>query len=474
MSGLKKGALTLGGAVAITCAFMGPATASYFNASLAVQNAGNAIGFAFLLAMAAVLFLAFTISQFAKKIPSAGFAYTFSVRAFGPKAGFLTGWLLLLGYAMVTPQMLSAIGYFFNVFFLTYLHVNISWGIFAIIIAAIVLYLACKGISTSIRVALIMLIIELVVMLAIFVTILLQGGAEGITLTAFSPAHSLKPYDWNGIGTAMMWSILMFVGFESAATLGEETKEPRRNIPRTLILAVIGIGIFFLLAAFSVVVGYGPSNVSKVVESINHGTNVWDAIFSKAWGPNASIIIMLVILNSMFANLLAGFNAAVRVIYAMGREKVIFSVLGEVNEKRQVPVKASVYYMTVSLILALILGYGWDPMTAYGWTGTLVGVLIVLVYVIINFSLMRFYKKEYPAEFSIFKHVIVPIIAVALLYLPLKGVIMSTLPSGGGVAPMTYVPWVALGWIVFGIVYMFYLNKNKSNTFSAIGKVFES
>ncbi|MDB4867898.1 MAG: family permease [Cohnella sp.] len=474
MSGLKKGALTLGGAVAMTAAFMGPATASYFNASLAVQNSGNAIGFAFLLAMVAVLFLAYTISQFAKKIPSAGFAYTFSVRAFGPRAGFLTGWLLLLGYALVTPQMLSAMGYFFHEFFVTYLHVNISWGIFSVATAAVVLFLACRGVSTSIRVALIMLIIELVVMLAIFLTILFQGGAEGLSVAAFNPANSLKPYDWNGIGTAMMWSILMFVGFESAATLGEETKEPKRNIPRALVLAVVGIGLFFLLAAFSVVIGYGPGNVSKVVDSIHQGTNVWDAIFSKAWGPKSSIIIMLVILNSMFANLLAGFNAAVRVIYAMGREKVIFSVLGEVNEKRQVPVKAAIYYMVVSLILTLLLGYGWDPMTAYGWTGTIVGIMIVLVYVVINFSLIRFYKKQYPAEFSVFKHVIVPLIAVALLYLPLKGVIMSTLPSGGGVAPMTYVLWVALGWIVFGVAYMFYLNKNKSNTFSNIGKVFES
>ncbi|WAH38725.1 amino acid permease [Alicyclobacillus dauci] len=145
MSGLKKGAITLVGAVAATCAFMGPATSIYFNTGMGVQNAGNAFGFAFLVAMVAMLFVAYVIAQFAKKLPSSGFAYTFSVNGLGAKPGFLTGWLLVGGYAMLAPMLLSAIGYFLHLFFSTYFHINISWGIFSIIVGAIVLILSCMG-----------------------------------------------------------------------------------------------------------------------------------------------------------------------------------------------------------------------------------------------------------------------------------------------------------------------------------------
>ncbi|WAH36811.1 amino acid permease [Alicyclobacillus dauci] len=309
------------GAVAATCALMGPATSIYFNTGLGLQSAGNAFGFAFLVAMVAMFFVAYVIAQFARRLPSSGFAYTFSVNGLGSRLGFLTGWLLVGGYAMLSPMLLAAIGYFLHLFFTLYFGLNIAWGLFSIVVGILIFLLTCMGVNQSVRVALVMLVIEVVVMLAFFVTVLIHGGAQGITFAAFNPRNTLRPGDWSGIGTAILWAILMFVGFESAATLGEETKDPTKNIPKALFYAVIGIGIFFLIGAFTAVVGYGPSHISSVVASIAKGNNPWDVLFTRYWGTGASVILMLVILNSIFANLLSGFNAVVRIIYAMGREQ---------------------------------------------------------------------------------------------------------------------------------------------------------
>jgi amino acid transporter len=472
MTGLKKNAITLFGAVATTCAFMGPATSIYFNTGMGVQNAGNAFGFSFLLAMLAMLFVAYIIAQFAKKLPTSGFAYTFAVRGLGPKSGFITGWLLVGGYAMISPMLLSAIGYFMSQFFMIYFGVHISWGIFAIIIGATILFLSSLGVAHSVRLALIMLLIEVGVMLAFFITVLVQGGSEGITFATFNPANTVKPNDWNGIGTAVMWAILMFVGFESAATLGEETKDAKRNIPKALIYCVIVIGIFYLIGAFTAVIGYGPSHVLDVVKGIVAGGNPWDALFTTFWGKAASLIMMLVILNSIFANLLSGFNSVVRIIYAMGREGVFPKFMGEVSAKRQVPLKASIFYMASSLSITLILGYIWDPMTVYGWTGTILGLAIIIVYIMINISLFFFYRRH-TSEFHIVKHAIIPIIATILLYLPFKGVIQSTLPANAGTSPMISVPYIVGGWLILGGIYTFYLLKYKKETFEGMGKVFE-
>jgi amino acid transporter len=473
MQGLKKNAITLFGAVATTCAFMGPATSVYFNTGIGIQNSGNAFGFAFLLATLATLFVAYAIAQFARKVPTSGFAYTFATRGIGPKTGFVTGWLLIGGYAMVTPMLLAAIGYFLSEFFTTFLHVSISWGIFTLIIAGVILLLCSFGVAHSVRVALILLLIEVGVMVVFFAAILIHGGSEGINFATFNPANTLKPYDYNGIGVAVMWAIMMFVGFESAATLGEETQDAKKNIPKALLYAVIGIGAFYLISAFSAVIGYGPSHVGKVVDGISKGGNVWDTLFTSYWGKSGSIIVMLVILNSIFANLLSCFNSVVRIIYAMGREGAFPAFLGKVSDKSQVPMNAATLYMCASLLVTLVLGYLWDPMTVYGWAGTVVGITILLVYVIINISLFNYYKNQ-TTEFNAVKHLIVPIISTLLLLIPFKGVIMSTLPSGGGTAPMTYIPYVVVVWILLGIFYVYYLSTRKKEVLAEMGKVFES
>ncbi|MCB8881443.1 APC family permease [Acidisoma cellulosilytica] len=471
MAELRKNAISLFGAIAATCAFMGPATSVYFNTGLGIQNAGNAIGFALILAMVATFFIAFVIAQFAKQIPTAGFAYTFAVRGLGPKVGFVTGWLLVGGYAMLAPMLLAAIGYFLAQFLAQITGISLSWAVYSVIVAALILFLACRGIGVSVKVAIVMLLVEIVVMMLFFLTVLIHGGGQGIALTTFNPASAPASGSLNGIGTAVLWFILMFVGFESAATMGEETRDPKHNIPRALMLCVGGIGIFYLVSALAAVTGYGPSHVKDVLGAINKGGNPWDPLFHAFWGHGAGIVVQLVVLNSIFANLLAGFNSVIRILYAMGRERVLPPVLGEVSG-RQVPAKAAVLYMALSLALTLILGFTWDPMTVYGWAGTVLGLAIVLVYIVICASLFAFYRRR-GAEFSWIKHALVPLIATLLLLLPLKGVLMSTLPVGGGTAPMTAVPYVVGIWIVFGVLYSLWLARFRKSVMTGMGRAFE-
>ena len=470
--GLRKNAITLFGVVATTCAFMGPATSIYFNTGLGVRSCGNAFGFALLIAMVTMLLVAHVIAEFAKKIPTSGFGYTFSVQGLGPKAGFVVGWVLVGGYAMIGPMMLAAISYFLGQFCNNYLGLNINWAVFAVVIAGLTLFVSSRAIAMSVRVALIMLVIEVVIMTLFFLTILLKGGAEGTTLAAFNPANTLRPHDVDGIGDAVMWAILMFVGFESAATLGEETQDAKRNIPRALMLCVAGVGIFYMLGAFAAVVGYGPGHVQKVVASIDAGQNPWDPLLARFWGKGGSAMITLVIVNSIFANLLSGFNSVVRILYAMGRERVLPSFLGTVVPKTQVPLNAAIFYMSLSLAVTLVLGHRWNPMTVYMWSGTALGLAIVIVYMMVAVSLYCFYRRR-PSEFNWLQHALLPALAALVLCLPLRGVVASTLPSGGGIAPMTYIPYLGIAWVVLGSLYTGYLTRFKSELLLSMGKVFE-
>ena len=110
-------------------------------------------------------------------------------------------------------------------------------------------------------------------------------------------------------------------------------------------------------------------------------------------------------------------------------------------------------------------------MTVYMWSGTALGLAIVIVYMMVTVSLYGFYRRR-PSEFNWLQHALLPALAALVLGLPLRGVVASTLPSGGGKAPMTYIPNLGIDWVVLG-KYTGYLTRFRSELLLGMGKVFE-
>ncbi|HEX4204619.1 MAG TPA: hypothetical protein VHZ51_10580 [Ktedonobacteraceae bacterium] len=127
---LRKNAINVVGAVALSMAFMGPATSAFFNTAPVAGAAGYALPFALILALIVALLVASAIGAFAQKIATAGFAYTFNTYGFGKKGGFLSGWILIFAYAMVGPMLLSGIGALTQAFVQSATGVDVPWWIF--------------------------------------------------------------------------------------------------------------------------------------------------------------------------------------------------------------------------------------------------------------------------------------------------------------------------------------------------------
>src|SRR2546426_85121 len=106
---------------------------------------------------------------------------------------------------------------------------------------------------------------------------------------------------------------LAFAGFESSAPLAEEAHNPRRTVPRAILLAVISIGVFYVFCSYAGVVGWGFNNIAKYPLD----PNPWGTMANRVWGA-FSFIAIFAILNSALANANVGVNAASRVLYAMG------------------------------------------------------------------------------------------------------------------------------------------------------------
>ena len=457
-SRLKKDAIGVLGAVVISMAFMGPATAVFFNTAPMASGAGYALALSMLLALVICVLVASSIAAFAQKIPTAGFAYTFNTHGFGKRGGFMSGWILVFSYGMVGPMLFSGIGAFTSQFVQTQWSLNIPWWVFTIAYVVIVWAIGAWGINRSAETALIFLVLELSVMVALFATILGHGGAQGISLGAFNPANSL--HGFSGIGIGLLWGILNFVGFESAATLGEETREAKRNIPIALFTAVLVIGVYFVLATLTAAIGYGQSHTAKFVAD----ATPWSTLATRYWGSGLAWILSITVLNSILANIISGSNATVRVLFSMGREGILSHRLGHTTGKG-VPLPALTFYMAFSLALSLVGGALWGPFGAYAFYGTILGLGIVIIYILINLALITFFRRDYPAEFSIFRHGVLPVAGSVLMLLPIYGLLWP-IPA----YPNNLVPYIVAAWVVIGGVYLYYISRRRPEILDAMGR----
>jgi amino acid transporter len=457
-SSLKANSIGVFGSVVLCMAFMGPAISVAYNTPAAVAGAGFALPFSILLAMLACLLVANSIAAFARKLPSAGFAYTYNTHGFGPSGGFLSGWLMVVAYGMVGPMLIAAFGGFGEQFIGSQFHVHVAWELVSVCFMLVIWGVLAAGVSESAKVAMIFLAIEVTIITALTLTIIAKGGGNGLSLENFNPGNSLKGV--SGLGTGMLWGILMFIGFESVATLGEEAKGSRKTIPRALFTAVLVIGTFYVFAAYGSSIGFGKHGVAAFVAD----GDPWSTLSQKFWGGTA--ILTLTILASAFANTVSGSNSIVRILFSMGRESILPSRLGQTS-KKGVPQVALGAYMLFSLAFALLVGLKYGAFGVWSFCGTLLGLGLTVIYILVSIAVIRFYLKEHRSEFHWMRHGVLPVASVIVMLLPIYGQ-LHPLPA----YPNNWAVFIIPIWMVVGGGYLYYLKTNRPELITAMGRVF--
>lgn len=457
---LRPNSLGVVSSVAMCMAFMGPAISVAYNTPAAAHGAGYALPLSILLALVACLLVANSVAQFARKLPSSGFAYTYNTHGFGPAGGFLSGWLMIIAYGMVGPMIVAAFGGFGSDFVDSTFHRHVPWQLISLAFLGVVWGVLAAGISESARVALVFLVVEVGVIAALACTILAKGGADGhLSVQNLNPAHSL--HGVGGLGTGMLWGILMFIGFEAAATLGEEARSSRRTIPLALFTAVIVLGAFYVFAAFASSTGFGPGGA----EAFASDTDPWRTLAAKFWG--ATGILTLTIMASALANGIAGSSSMVRILFSMGREHILPRRLAYTSANG-VPQVALGGYMVFAGLFCLLVGRKYGPFGVWGFCGTLLGLAMTLIYIVVSIAVSRFYLREHRSEFSGWRHGVLPALAVAAMLLPIYGQ-LHPLPA----YPNNWAVFAIPAWMVVGVAYLVYLRGHRPDLISAMGHVFE-
>jgi amino acid transporter len=457
--GLRANAISGLGAATIAMAFMGPATSVFFNTPPAAVHMGYGLPFGTLLALVVCLAVAGTVGGFSRRMPAAGFAYTFNTRSFGRGGGFVSGWVLAVAYLAVGPMLFAAIGSFGHDFLSQNLSISVPWWVLSLMAVGIVLFIGSRSLDRSVETAVVFLVLEVSVMLALFVTIL-ANHSHSLSLAPFNPGNSLSGF--SGIGYGMLWGVLMFVGFESAGTLGEETKDARRAIPIALFSAVGIIGIFYVLSSYTAAIGFGSAAGSH---ALANDASPFNTLANKNWSSSVAWIVSLTVINSQFANVISGSNASVRMIFSLGRERLLPRILARTNAKGS-PIAAWIAYASIATVLTLGLGAAMGPLGVYAFMGTALGLGIILIYISINLAFMRWMWVHERNNFSVLRHAVVPVIASLLLLLPIWGQI-HPYPA----YPISLVPPIVVLLILSGIFYYLYLRSRSPDIVAGMGRV---
>ena len=253
---LERHAIGLPAVTAQSAALIAPAAGSVAGLVFIVGYSGAATPLAFLIGLLVCVCIALVIGEYARRLPSAGSFYTYLTRTFGPKTGFVTGVALFGAYLLLFPFQLDFFGNFVSSL-LAASGVHIAWWVFSAALIVLSTTLGVLGVKPSLRTGLIGLGFEMVILTIFALVIIFKGGAAGNTIQTFDPSHSLKGS--SGLLTAVVYTIFAFVGFESATTLGDEAREPRRTIPRAVMLTTLVVGVFYVIVSYAVTIGYGVS-----------------------------------------------------------------------------------------------------------------------------------------------------------------------------------------------------------------------
>ena len=445
---LKAGAIGFGGATMQAVATIAPAIAGLFFTQYVVSLTGVTAPLAYVLGVCIVLMLGSTLVQLSKHMSSAGGYYTFVSKAINPRVGFLTAWMYVFYNPLCAGPIYAYFGYLLSQELKTQYSINAPylWWLCVIVGAPFVAFLAWRGLALSVRVLVGLGLLEMGIVFALALSGFISPGPGGDNLSSWVPSHSLSG---EGFALAVVFSLQGLTGWEAAAPLAEETSNPRRNIPRATLTAIIALGIFLVIVYWGQIIGWGTSVLtgSSPKALVNASDLPGLLIAHRLWGAGW-VFVLAAMFSSTLAVCQACNNVSTRIWFKMGETGTLPAWFGSVHPKHRTPQNAILANLVLSIGVGLGVGFGLNAARSYFLTNGLVLVLAVLyIYVSANFAVAFYYLRFRRDEFNWLLHIVFPVLSTgALIYVTIKS--FQPFPS----FPYNYAPLIDGIWLVIGVV----------------------
>ncbi|WP_148253671.1 APC family permease [Aidingimonas lacisalsi] len=322
-------------------AYMVPLTV-FTTYGVVTQETGGHLPTAYIVTLAAMFFTAYSYGRMVESYPAAGSAYTYARRSFGGHTGFMVGWALLLDYIFLPMINYLVIGIYMKDYFPAV--PEAVWIVGAI---GIVTALNVLGIKLVAKMNFLIIAFQLV-FLGVFIAISLSALGSGETPSLIAPFYS-EDLSGTAIVAGAAILCLSFLGFDAVSTLSEETREPRRDIPRAIMLCTLVGGTLFIIASWA------GHMVFPEWQNFRNADSAAVDVMRQAGGTFMVTFFTAAYVAGCFASAMASQASVSRILYAMGRDKVLPNrVFGKVSQRYATPIGATLVVGAISL-LALVI-----------------------------------------------------------------------------------------------------------------------
>jgi amino acid transporter len=440
---LRRDAIGLVGATMQCITHIAPAIAALFFTQFVVSLAGITAPLAYLLGVIVVLMLGSTLVQLSKHMPSAGGYYTYVSRALNPRVGFLTSWMYVLYAPLAGGPIYAYFGFIVSQELKTNYHVSVPWlwWVCVLVGAPLIAFLQHRGIKISAQTMLVLGGLEMLIVFVLSIWGFARPGPGGFTFSVFDISKKLSV---EGFALAVVFSIQGLTGWEAAAPLAEETRDPRRNVPRATMLSICILGVFLIISYWGQILGWGVSKLS----SLPTASDLPGLVLAHRFWGGAWWILLLAFLNTTIAVCLATANVGTRMWYRMAKGGSFPHALAKVDPTYKTPTNAILVQLALALASGLGVGALIGPDKSFLLVDGLVLVLAVLfVYVVANAAVFAYYLWQRRSDFNIILHVLFPLISTGgLIY----ALVYSFIPFPA--APYDYAPLIDGLWLFLGVV----------------------
>jgi amino acid transporter len=366
---------------------------------LAFVLAPGAGPFVILLTTIGVLGIGWTLSEFAKRYSGSGTVYEFIAHSLGKRAAaFSAGVYHLAAIALAGPGIAIIGGLWAKTFFNDHMSLDAPWWLWALVISVLMFGANVMGVRISVKAQLVLIVLSIIPFLILAVKVIADGGPNGNSLDSFNPGNVAEG---GSVFKGLLFAILMFIGFELAAALGEETKDPKRSIPKAVVATILIVGAFYLITQYTLAIGSTEAATDFVPMAelyLNHFFAVW--------------IDLAILLDILAVGI--GFQlAAARGLFTLSRDGLLPKPLAKLNS-RSLPATASLVILVITIVTTVIAlsKYGTDLVdpagpaaffntevfNAFLIASRIGGFLISVVYVLLCAGALKSFATRKPID----------------------------------------------------------------------------
>jgi amino acid transporter len=418
-----------------------------------------------------VILLIFSVgfAQMAKRITSAGAFYTFSTQGLGKPTGLAVGFMIVAAYSMIAAAISGGFGFFGAALVSTYFKIDIAWYWYSIAGLALMFLLSYFRVTVGAKFLGIALTLEVLVVFAVCAAVIVQGGQDG------QQPGSLLPSAWStapAIGIGFFLAFWSWIGFETTAIYGEETKDPKKAVPRATYIAVITLGIFYTFAAYAGIVGFGQDSPAKASELV--GLYYFD-LADMYTMPFVRPLMDVLVVTGFFACTFAFHNNAARYFFSLGRDGILPRRLGTTNPVHKSPAWAAGLQTVIAITTVAIFAFaGADPLLQLAtWLPIFCTLAVIVVQLIVSIAVIGYFNRiGRSGAGDMWKTMIAPLIGVAAQAVVIWLLIQNlTFLAGSEIILVQMIPLYVVIIAVIGFAYALILKSSSPARYATIGQL---